>query len=698
MFIRIRKSMQHRSTLNFSAFTLRLSACAVFLSAASLLHAQTNDIHVRTFHAGDSVMLRWIPSTHALWQQGNSSGYKITRFGMDEYLDLAGQDLSGKGIVIAENVKPLSKNDTMWNHLAKTIPASSFVYSAVYAPGKPQSDPKKREQQENMNYGFSLKACDDHPGVAKAAGLFFIDRTAKKGEQYVYRVELLRETSGKHGPAGVGAADEKQSVLFAVENPSGQFRNKSMRLTFDVTKTREQYSGYIIERSEDSIHYTRVNEVLLSFVRSQYETEKHELTYEDTIPQNEKFYWYRVRGYSYFGIEGPPSATVRGQGKEEWNAYPLPDTCYSPDNKRVIISWSIPTLRDPAKLKGVIVLRNDKVAGVYSPLTAIPVLDTTFIDTAARFTNYYMLAAISTDNDTAFSFPVHAQLQDNDPPAVPELLSGTIDTNGTVHLKWNVVTSPDLKGYRVFRCNSLKEEFVEVSDSVIKTNSFADTITLQTLTRDVYYSVRSVDHVWNNSDFSAPANLKRPDKIAPVAPLVKAIYHTDSSIVIGWINSSSDDVASKELLRKSSSGSEIIKTFAGNDTTTTFTDQNADPGALYTYELTVTDSSGNAITLVFPTVNFSPRVRPALKGFTGEANLEKRTITLKWNLPTAPADRIIIYKGKEGEQVRSFKTLSGTATSYIDNQLYPGNVYVYKVKVLMKDGSETKLSEVKVVF
>jgi len=61
-------------------------------------------------------------------------------------------------------------------------------------------------------------------------------------------------------------------------------------------------------------------------------------------------------------------------------------------------------------------------------------------------------------------------------------------------------------------------------------------------------------------------------------------------------------------------------------------------------------------------------------------------------------DRIIIYKGKEGEQIRSFKTLSGTASSYIDNQLYPGNVYVYRVKAVMKDGSGTVFSEIKVIF
>ncbi len=690
--MRSNPTLRKNSDNDFRAVTARFFCSLLFLLGVSGLYSQQADIYVRSLHAGDSVMLRWVPSSYTTWQQGNTNGYRITRFGLDEYLDLSGQDLTGKGVLIADNVKPLPKNDTMWTHLQKTIPSSSFVYSSLFVPAKAQSDPKKREQQQNIMHGFSLKVCDDNPDVAKAAGLFYTDRTAKKTEKYIYRIEIVGTKS-----AGVATADEKISVLHAVTKPSGQFRNRSMRLTFDVTQTREEYSGYIIERSEDSIHFTRINTTLLSFVRSQYETEKHELVYEDSIPKNGTKYWYRVRGYSYFGITGPPSTLVRGKGKEEWNAYPVPDTCYSPDNKKVVMEWTMPALSGETKLMEVCVLRSESVAGKYLLLSKV-VSGSAFIDTSAKFTNYYMLAAISSEGDTAFSFPFLAQLQDNTPAGIPQNIVGIIDTNGIVRLSWNVVADPDLKGYRVFRCNTLKEEFVEVGDSVIRATSFTDTITLQTLTREVYYSVRSVDRVWNNSDFSKPALLKRPDKIAPVVPLVKSIYHTDSTVVLRWINSSGDDIASKKLVRKSSIGITELKTFYGRDTISTFVDVTVEAGVKYEYSLVVKDSSGNQSVLNFPVMNYAPRVRQALKNFTATPDLEKRTIALKWDLPSAPVDRVIIYKGKEGEAVRTFKTLSGSSTNYIDNQLYPGNTYVYRIKVYMKDGSESKISEVKVVF
>lgn len=667
-------------------------ALAVVLLVSIAGYSQQADIYVRSFHTGDSVMLRWVPSSYTTWQQGNTNGYRITRFGLDEYLDLSGQDLTGKGILIADNVKPLPKTDTMWAHLQKTIPSSSFVYSSLFVPAKTQTDPKQREQQQGIVHGFSLKVCDDNPDVAKAAGLFFTDHTATRGEKYIYRVEIIGTKT-----AAVATADEKIAVLHAVTKPSGQFRNRTMRLTFDVTQTREEYSGYIIERSEDSIHFARINTTLLSFVRSQYETEKHELVYEDSIPENGKQYWYRVRGYSYFGLTGPPSALVRGKGKEEWNAYPVPDTCYSPDNKKVVMQWTMPSVTGETHLKEVCVLRSDKVAGKYSLLAKVG-SGASFTDTSAKFTNYYLLGAISSEGDTAFSFPFLAQLQDNTPAGIPQNIAGKIDTSGIVHLSWNAVADDDLKGYRVFRCNTLREEFVEVSDSVIHESMFTDTVTLQTLTRDVYYAVRSVDRVWNNSDFSKPVLLKRPDKIAPVAPLVKAIYHTDSTVVLRWINSSSDDIASKKLFRASASGKVELKSFSGTDSVSSFIDITAEAGVVYAYTLVVRDSSGNEATLSFPSMNFSPRVRPALKNFTATPDLGKRIVELKWDLPLTTVDRVILYKGKEGEAVRSFKTLSGTSTGYIDNQLYPGNVYVYRIKVYMKDGSESKISEVKVVF
>ena len=527
----------------------------------------------------------------------------------------------------------------------------------------------------------------------------FIDKTISSGQVYSYRIRIANLPTGIKSNPGIATADEKLSILKSPDKLRGDFRNRKVALTFDAASTREEYAGYIIERSEDSIHFTRINSTLFTFAHSQYEQNKTEAVYQDTFPQNHKTYWYRVCGYSYFGIVGPSSQTIKGKGRDEWNCYPEIDTLFSIDNKQVQLKWHIPPTKDSAFLKGFIVLRAMKADGKYENKNSLNKTIFDFTDEKPSFVNYYMVCALSTEGDTAFSFPYLFQLKDNDPPPVPENLSGIVDTNGIVRLTWNNVSAPDLKGYRVFRNNSLQEEFYEVSDSVLQQNFFIDTITIKTLTRDVYYCVRSVDKMYNNSKNSPPCLLKRPDKIPPVPVVVKNIIHSDSTIIFSWINSSSDDVMCMELIRKSSLGEmRQLGNWNGKDTVQHFTDFSATIGLDYSYTIIITDSSGNKSLTNFPTIHFQPRIYPTLKNLSAIPDFEKRLITIQWDVPAQKVDRYIIYKSKKGEPIREWKTLDGKNSMIADKELYPGNTYVYKVKAVMKSGAETKMVMVEVVF
>lgn len=686
-------------------FPFRVLLTIVLITFVSDSMAQSGTaIFARAFHAGDSVMLRWIPSDYKNWQYGNTVGYKITRFNLDDYFEMTDPNAAGHGVLIADKIIPFAKSDTMWTWLQKAVPSSALVFSGIHTKAKPQSDPKKKAQSENVSFGFAMKICDDEPAVAKAAGLFFIDKTARKGEQYIYRIEFATPRSDlQKGYESVVSADEKSSQLKAVPKPNVQFRNRKMRLIFDVSSTHESYSGYIIERSEDGKSFVRINKQLVSFTRSQYETQKKELTFEDSLPSNGKKYWYRVKGYSYFGLEGPASETVSGSGREDWNCYPLADSAWTADNKTVRISWSWPYLQNPEfknDLKYFILLRSSKVSGPYVLLATNSgaAEKGNFIDTSAGFSNYYQIIAISVHNDSAATFPFMVQLQDNTPPVAPENVTGKIDTNGRVTLQWNAVKDNALKGYRVFRCNSLREEFVEISDSVITSNSFTDSVTLNTLTKDVFYSVRAVDHVWNNSDFSKPVKLARPDKIAPVKPVMRSIYHSDSTVTIAWYSSTSSDVEGHILYRSYQGKQTELLRWTSRDTHSIYIDTSAIAGMKYTYTIEVFDSAGNKSELIFPEYFFASRVRKPVSNFQANLNLEKKIVALKWDLPEQPVDRFIVYKAKEGESLRSLKTLNGTTNSFVDVQPHPGNVYVYAVRAIMKDGGETKMVSIQVAY
>ncbi|MEO5642417.1 MAG: fibronectin type III domain-containing protein [Bacteroidia bacterium] len=87
-----------------------------------------------------------------------------------------------------------------------------------------------------------------------------------------------------------------------------------------------------------------------------------------------------------------------------------------------------------------------------------------------------------------------------------------------------------------------------------------------------------------------------------------------------------------------------------------------------------------------------------LKNIAAVPDFEKRVVALFWDQPLQEVDRYIIYKSKKGEPSRTWKTVNGNSTTIVDKELYPGNVYVYKVKAVMKSGVETKLQVLEVVY
>ena len=78
-------------------------------------------------------MLRWVPANTETWKLGNKYGYEIERFTADEYLDLKGQDPTGKGTILNSNpILPLAKNDSTWNKLIREDKINAFVYQSIY--------------------------------------------------------------------------------------------------------------------------------------------------------------------------------------------------------------------------------------------------------------------------------------------------------------------------------------------------------------------------------------------------------------------------------------------------------------------------------------------------------------------------------------------------------------------------------------
>ena len=135
---------------------------------------------------GDSVVLRWAPSTPAAWQLLNTTGYKILRMGK--------ASVEGNWTVLNERpVLPLSldamKKSLDRNNKYAAIAAQALYGKTLYAT-KQGLAPSVTQGADILNnqFALSLQCADFSAPVARAIGLGWVDRTAARGEAYIYKV------------------------------------------------------------------------------------------------------------------------------------------------------------------------------------------------------------------------------------------------------------------------------------------------------------------------------------------------------------------------------------------------------------------------------------------------------------------------------------------------------------------------------
>ncbi len=444
---------------------------------------------------------------------------------------------------------------------------------------------------------MALLSCDMSINVAKSAGLYLEDHNVKPGERYAYRIALAKQPANLVVDTAIVVASlEEPTLLARPQELAIVCADRTATLGWLTTFSKQMYSAYLIERAADGKTFKPVTPLPVLPTNPDAAGFSY---YQDSLADNETKYTYRVRGITPFGEYGPWSQTVEGIGITDVTERPVMDTIIVKDNKQIALRWQLPG-KLAKQLTQISVTRADNSKGPFLPIADFkmdrgPVYD--FLDEKPLATNYYRIKGLTKNGKAIYSFPYFAQLIDTIPPAVPLGLGGKIDSAGIVLLRWDNNKEQDLQGYRVFRANSAKEEFIEVTREIDAQASFADTVTLHTLTSKVFYKIIAVDKNYNTSDYTPFIALRRPDTIAPSAPLITKAFRSDSlrAIVLEWRNSASEDVV-KYTLYSINAKDSVRRMVAAWDSTVkreAFVDTALQLGNTYFYELTAFDDAGN---------------------------------------------------------------------------------------------------------
>ncbi len=690
-------------------FTIALTVLLVLLYNISI--GQTNvpkrkDHFIAVLADGrnDSILVRWAPSSTFAWQLGNKYGYKLERFTIQRD-GKPTNELLTKTTLTIDSIKPLPKDG--WQNLIAFDERAAIVQSGIYnedakalAKNASIEDLMKAQQDLDMRMGFSLFACDINMQFAKAAGLLYVDKAVKKNERYIYRITIANKLKAKEvfeGLANIGTTQKQ--VLNKPTIQKIQWGNKIASISWDTRFDKGIYSAYYLEKSLDGKNFSSVSE--LPLIAGSEKTNLTKSSFDDSLINNQSIVYYRLKGLTPFGEIGISSEVKSGHGNELLDMLPIITSGKGNNEKRTVrIVWTFQQeyIKD---LLGFQILRAEIAEGAYSEVNPKMMTpnDTLFIDNNPNTSNYYKVKAMGKDGEIAISFPYLVNVYDAEPPLAPTGIKGIVNDSGFVVLKWKQNKEKDLLGYRIFKANNLKEEFIELSRDFITKNTFNDTVAIKTLTKEVYYKVVAVDQNFNNSNFSEAYELKKPDLIPPTNPLLSNFKMEKYALSMDWTASASDDVIKYTLQRVDKKTYDVYEVMSWNPTKikkpSKLIDSTAVMGNTYYYQILAYDDAGNSSFGRTGELEFETGVRKPITDFKAVPNFQDRKITLVWSYDkNYEIERYVIYRCKKGEPMEIYQTLLGNKTYLEEKNLPIGNYYQYQIKGEIKGGLRTEISKV----
>ena len=657
------------------------------LIAGLIGHSQNKVVYAKSFVKQNKVLLRWVPADKKIFETAIKNGYKITRYTNEE-------NVLSLPAILSVSVMPWQ--DTLkWAMLIKSNESAMLAYKMIFVSNKKKASTPQEVSKEKMFYDLFLLSCDFDGNIAKASGLFFADSSISNSKSYTYKIEVNNLPANlKYSAVTLEVKANVLSHNPPIKNLSAKFKNRSVKLKWKAVDYRSDFSAYNVERSLDSINYTQINPSPVILLFSQFEKKKEFIYYDDTISKINTKYFYRIRGINHFGELSDPSNVISGMDYGAINSFPLIDSIKVIQNQKVFVQFRMHDKKENSKPKEYIIVRSKKDKGPYEKIFSSKQAGN-FIDEKPESTNYYKAGAVTYNDDTLYSYSYLALIIDTIAPNPPTGLKAKVDLKGNVTLSWDKNPEADVQGYKILKSNALHEEFVQINNEFAREPVYKDKLNLKTLSRTIYYSVVATDKRYNNSNKCTPIEVKRPDTIAPVKPIITDLAMNQNGVKVNWINSSSEDVKYYVLYRSTELQTKEVKLkeWQAKDSLKSFMDTTVIGGDGYKYRLLVSDEDDNISVSNNPYIKFETGYRKKMTGIKFEIDRTAKFIKLKWNGYGKDVEKFVIYRAKKDAQLTIIKTLPGKETEFKDSEPSIGNIYEYRIKPVYTNGAEGIISD-----
>ncbi|MCM4150588.1 hypothetical protein DHD05_03205 [Arenibacter sp. N53] len=679
----------------------------LLLLTSSLWAQDTASVKVIARSLPNKVILRWAVDQPLAWKNANELGFWIERATISrngeavvpiERKQLVTQPLRPKPL---EEWEALALQDQNVAILAQALYGDTFEVSP---PGNQMGAVYAINDELEQRFTIALVAAEQNYEASKLAGWAIEDPSVIAGEKYVYSVSVAfpQQSNIPTNNGTVYASPDMHEALPKPIGLAGVFTDKKVTLRWNFNLLQHVYSNYQIERSRDNISFEPLNGVPIFNAQQPKEASEISMFYMDSIPNNTNFY-YRVIGKTAFGETGPSSEIVEGKAEETLGFVPRIYQKELPTDNKVILRWEFKeednSLIDKFQLRKA----NNNKGPFLTVVDNIP-------NTAREITyegldrvNYFTIVAMGKNKLESESYSTLVQPVDSLPPTNPIGLIGTMDTTGVVKLSWSKNLEEDLGGYRIYRSNNPQAEFSEVTQTTFKHENYTDTLSIANLNKKIYYKILAEDQRFNRSKFSEVLIMDKPDIIPPSTPILNNYVVTSDGIRIYWVPSSSPDISSHIVYRKTGGEHDIQweKLFESKSLQdSTFYDVTLqDPNVFY-YTVVAIDSVGLESTPAKPvsvTWNGKAVTDEDVK-FSGTVNRELRFINLTWKVKNFHVLEYRLYRGTDNHPLKLYKTLEGTSKGFNDVDLEVNTNYNYGLQLVLNGGRTSLISKINLKY
>lgn len=617
--------LREQILLIFLAF---ISSSCLLEGNSKVMAQDTLRVELRAISMGDSIRLRWVPGSAEAWRLGNQNGYAVYRYVLQQDT----HTLTNQEFVDSKDTLELAMTpeaEAFWDTLSTTKDAAGVVGAALYADefrvtnvdSTSIVDIYKGAQEEENRYGMGVFAANNSFEVAKASALGFTDINVVSGNKYFYVVEINNVPGGKLLWPGMQEIHvDSVLALNVVDDLSASVVEKQVGLRWSTYNTKEDYYGYYVERSSDNVNFTRLNTE--PYVELENPYDPYVLKLQDSLPNDVDSFYYRIIGHSPFDIEGPASQSLAVKAVQPSkvvntnvnNVEELPDGS-------IKLNWNI-YLGQSNDIVEYDVYRSVHPDSGYVKMNASPLASnvTEYIDSNPLQVGYYKVVTKDVNGYYHESTFIMAQKDDSTPPQIPTGLDADVDKSGRIVIKWSPCPDSDVLGYRVFYSNHPDAQFAELTTSVIKDTATVHYLNLNTLTKKIYYRVSAQDFRHNESDWSEPLEVDRPDIIPPVSPSLLEAIPSTKGVILKFRYSHSDDVDIHQIQRKPSNSYSwnnisVIYGAQSSGHIVAHIDSFTNFKETYHYRILAIDDSGNKSSSRLVTVKpLVPQVRGAFSG------------------------------------------------------------------------------------